>query len=191
MFALPVILDHFGVDAAIIGGVVLFLIALAIQCGMWRCIIDGAVSTNKQWRTQIQWGATGLLLAVCLDMLAGWSLGGLAGVAVGALLGWAPLFVQMFYSTQRTTEHSNRFSMIFFPAIISFDISLFLATASIWYFNGLGAPLTTIGLIYGALIIVEIATIMVLYRAGLLKITPKKLDGPWLRRIRFIIFQRV
>jgi hypothetical protein len=176
MFALPAILDRFDVATAIIGGMFVFLIALAIQFGMWRRTIDVAISANKLWRSQIRWGATGLLLAICLDMLAGWSLGGLRGVIIGALLGWAPLFVQMFYSTQRTMEHSNRFSMIFFPAIISFDVSLILATASIWYFNGLGAPLTTIGLIFSALIIVEIATIMVLYRTGLLKITPKKLD---------------
>lgn len=178
MFALPVILDHYGAAAAIIGGAVPFMIVLAIQGEMWRRTIGGTVSANKLWRSQNQWGVTGLPLAVCLNMLASGLLGGLAGIAAGALLGWAPLFVQMYYSTQRTMEYSNRFSMLFFPAIISLDISLFFATVIIWYFNGLGVPLTTIALVYSALIIAEIAMILCLYRAKLLKITPKRLNEP-------------
>jgi len=178
MFALPVISDRYGTAAAIIGGAALFTIPLAVQGDMWLRTIGGAVSINKLWRSQIRWGATGLLLAVCLDMLAGGLLGGPAGIAAGALLGWAPLYVQMFYSTRRSMEYRNMFSTLFFPAIISFDMSLLFATASVWYFNGLGVALTTIILAYSALVILEVATIAALYRAGLLKIIPKKLDGP-------------
>ena len=178
IFVLPSISDHYGVISAVAAGMVLFIIAMAIQCGMWTRIINGTLSAHRLLGSQIRWGTTGYLLTIGMDMLCGGLLGGLPGVAAGTLLGWAPLFVQMFYSTQRSMEYRNKFSTLFFPAIISFDMSLFFVTAAIWYFNGLGVPLTTIGLIYSALIIVEIAAIMALYRAGLLKIVPKKLDGP-------------
>lgn len=178
IFGLPLISGHYGIISAVVAGALLFIIAMAIQRGLWMRIINGALSVHNLMESRIKWGSTGYLLAVGLDMLCGGLLGGLAGIAAGTLLGWAPIFIQMFYSMRHTTEYGNGFSRIFFPAFISFDISLLFAAIVTWYFNGLGISLAMGGLLCIAIIIGQAALILALYRLKLLIVIPKKINRP-------------
>jgi hypothetical protein len=167
--------------ASIAGGTALLIIALAVQSAMWLRAVDGAVSVNKLWRSQNRWGAIGLPLVLGVDMLCAGLAGGVTGVAAGALLGWLPLYASMYYSTERVIEFGNRFSKLFLPALISFDMSLIFAAFMGWYFNGLWITLATSVLLCAALIVAEVTLVLTMDRAGVLKAGPKKLDGPTAR----------
>jgi hypothetical protein len=167
--------------AAVAGGMALLIMALAVQSAMWLRAVSGMVSVNKLWRSQNRWGAVGWPLVIGVDMLGAGLAGGVIGVAAGALLGWAPLYANVFYSMDRVIEYGNRFSRLFLPALMSFDVSLVFAAFTGWYFNGFNITIEASVLLCVALIVAELALVLAMDRAGVLKAGAKKLDGPTAR----------
>lgn len=167
--------------AAVAGGMALLIIALAVQSAMWLRTVDGVASVNKLWRSQNRWGAIGWPLVLGIDMLCAGLAGGMIGVAAGALLGWTPLFANMYYSMDRMMEYGNKFSRLFLPALMAFDVSLIFAAFTGWYFGEFGIALATSVLLCVALTVAEVALLLALDRAGVLKAGPKKLYGPTAR----------
>lgn len=167
--------------ASIAGGLALFIIALAAQSAMWLRAVSGIVSVNKLWRSQNRWGAIGWPLVLGINMLCAGLAGGMIGVAAGALLGWTPLFANIYYSIDRVMEYGNKFSRLFLPALMAFDLSLIFAAFTGWYFGEFSIALATSVLLCAALAVAEVALLLTLDRVGVLKAGPKKLYGPTAR----------